>query len=390
MSGGALGAATFAALMQAARPAQLETTEHWFQSHTEDMLKQDFLSAAAWSTLFSDVWSRVLPCIDALCPGAALSRAVAFAQAVERAWDNAIDMNDAESENPFVASIYRQWSPEGRLPALLLNTTEVETGESIVISSAGSLDEKANSMLRWFSDRAPGLDISLSTAVGLSARFPGLAPAGWYKSALPGQTHQRTVKRRLVDGGYYDNSGVGTALSIIETLRPHAGRVRFILIALNSTTQESSSQPSASGLGEIISPLKALETARSARGRLAIEQAFISLDGRLCPSPQKVSLAPCAYRGAMRIATLATPEPVPLGWQLSARSREAIRTGIGRAGDCRLLTPETNDQSDTVTETDDWTAKIERAPHKRAVLAARNEGQQNDRERATQARSACS
>ena len=352
VSGGALGAATFSTLVAAAKDDDSSAENDWFKLHTEKMLGQDFLTATVWTTLFTDLWSRLMPCFQSACPGAILSRANTFEHTLEKAWEIAF-RHQNQTENPFVKSVYKQWSSESRSPVLLLNTTEVETGENVVISSAGSMNNSSNTTIRWLSERAPNLDIRLSTAVGLSARFPGLAPAGWYE--VHDTDSDRRYKRRLVDGGYYDNSGVVTALSVIEALEPYVGKGEFVLISLNSITESSLSQVSASGLSELLSPLKALESVRSARGKMAVEQAHVVLDSKKCSGPLAKSPSSCGYEDDMRINILATEYPSPLGWQLSKASREAIDKSVGSASDCLDFR--------TVTETSDeqigWSATVE-------------------------------
>jgi len=352
VSGGALGAATFSTLVAAAEDDYSSSDSDWFKLHTDKMLGQDFLTATVWTTLFTDLWSRLMPCFQSVCPGARLSRANTFEHTLERAWEIAL-LRQKQVENPFAKSVYRQWNPNSRSPALLLNTTEVETGENVVISSAGSMNNSSNTTIRWLSERAPNLDIRLSTAVGLSARFPGLAPAGWYE--VSNNENDRRYKRRLVDGGYYDNSGVVTALSIIEALKPYAGNRKFVLISLNSITESSLSQVSASGLSELLSPLKTLESVRAARGKMAVEQAHVVLDKEKCSGPLAKSPSSCGYKDEMRTSILATEYPSPLGWQLSKASRNAIDKSVGNASVCLGFSAEAETSRGQI----DWSATVE-------------------------------
>src|ERR1051325_10644881 len=53
---------------------------------------------------------------------------------------------------------------------------------------------------------APKIDVPLSTAAHMSARFTYVSPAGRFD---PDGTH-------VVDGGYFENSGAATALDILR------------------------------------------------------------------------------------------------------------------------------------------------------------------------------
>jgi hypothetical protein len=59
-----------------------------------------------------------------------------------------------------------------------------------------------------------GADIPVSTAVNATARFPFLEPSG----AAPNRANHRQ-SLALIDGGYYDQSGLETALDLAEWLR---------------------------------------------------------------------------------------------------------------------------------------------------------------------------
>ena len=76
------------------------------------------------------------------------------------------------------------------------------------------------------------IDLPLATAVSWSARFPWITPAGWFEkkeawSKDCGETPREgealsAAKRNrlyLVDGGYFENSGLETVLEIAGRLR---------------------------------------------------------------------------------------------------------------------------------------------------------------------------
>jgi hypothetical protein len=249
-------------------------------------------------------------------------RALALERAFELAWADAVPSVRA---NPFETSVYNLWSKTGASPALLINTTEVETGARVVIAPFRQMvdpihKQQADEEIHAFNsllDEAPNLDLRLSTAVGISARFPYISPAAWYIENRAKNIYQ---KRRLVDGGYYDNSGIATALDVIKTMLSESQKqgvtIDIKLIVLTGVPTEGA--PSYA-FGEIFSPFDTLLSTREEHGR-RLEQ-----------------LAQQTMRGQQNGASLsilyarldAEQLKLPLGWQLSIDSRKAIEENVG-------------------------------------------------------------
>jgi Patatin-like phospholipase len=101
-------------------------------------------------------------------------------------------------------------------PAVIFNSTAVEPGERMTFST--SMFSRPHPDQRDFLTVYPDKDISIPTAVRLSATFPVVSPAARPKLAdssvaWSGTRDQADVDRyHLVDGGYFDNSGL-TAVS---------------------------------------------------------------------------------------------------------------------------------------------------------------------------------
>ena len=103
--------------------------------------------------------------------------------------------------NPFARSFDALHSKarSGQLPLFLLNGTIVESGSRILVSHLRHPQEFRGDLEHAFDHRRAAM--RMSTAALMSARFTYVSPAGTY---APG-TH-------VVDGGYFENSGVVTAL----------------------------------------------------------------------------------------------------------------------------------------------------------------------------------
>jgi len=98
----------------------------------------------------------------------------------------------------------------GELPAMLINSTEAETGAPIVFPTTRFPPPNAAAGIDNFRRvYGQGADIRVSTAVRLSATFPWVSPAA--RSSFVVQTNFH-----YVDGGYYDTFGM---VSLIEWLR---------------------------------------------------------------------------------------------------------------------------------------------------------------------------
>ena len=114
-------------------------------------------------------------------------------------------------------------------PALLLNTTNVETGAQMILSPLylGQTYILGTGYLEDFYRKSAEItQMPLSTAIGLSARFPWILPVGWYDFTVPApeDTTEPPQERRMtfVDGGYYEGSGVATAENLAQYLLKYA------------------------------------------------------------------------------------------------------------------------------------------------------------------------
>jgi len=317
-------------------------------------LSEDHLSPVTAYLLFPDLLQRFLP-----YGLAAFDRA----RALELSWEGSAEefLGKGSLSRPFLAL----WSKDSvhSLPTLLLNSTRVETGQRAVISNldltegfpdvvdvlateTGTTPEDRYQLERL-------ANVPVSTAAHLSARFTYVSPAARVERDQPaGQ-----LWGRLVDGGYFDNSGGATASDLLDEIRtpgasgvvpaeaPPRKPIFLILIikndphapsALATSVREPLQSPPRS-LSEITAPVQALLEARDARGMLA-EESFISSVQAINADPTltrsqcvvEFTLAPAetpAGRTAVKERTAEFDDP-PLGWSLSKLSIAAIETRL--------------------------------------------------------------
>lgn len=316
VSGGAVGATVFAGLLDARRPTPVTVP---LADQVDRVLRHDLLAPLVASMLFADGIQRFLP-----WPVPSLDRARTLEASIEQAFRN-VAGTDFMSR-----SIYRNWNGRSKLPLLLLNATSVDSGERIVVSPVSLADSKFN-RLRSFADVAPSVDIRQSTAAVLSARFPVLTPA----ATLPGIQHNR-----LVDGGYFENSGTATlseVLAVVGSIAADAGvEIRPIVVRIGNTPSRAaapsrgeviapSRQPPPAYFIELLSPLRALLNARAARGTLASESL----------RTQVAALREAGIDAALIEFQIGLSEvQLPLGWQLSNSARQELREQLSSAADC--------------------------------------------------------
>jgi len=351
VSGGSLGAAVFAGLTRSlaanseAKPC-LRSLEQAgdFEQRSDRILSRDLLSPVVWGGLFPDFLQRFIP-----WPIPAFDRARALEAAFEEAWRHGAPgpgQGQGQEENPLSGSLFALCGPgkpacaTGATPALAFNLTNVETGMQMVLSpfdfaSIGPPWSGSSKVFDFFYAGIDVVDIPLSTAAGLSARFPWISPPGWFNFVDTGRkevdTKAKQRKRRMsfVDGGYVDNSGVATASKLAQSLAEfHAKEsgappveIKLIMISAAWIPFDRfwMDEPSDEGSSDIFSPIVAAVAAWQGRGYTT--QYDVAVD----PKPGFKILEAGVYYNFL---------PLPLGWQLSSLSRGYIDLFKGHPDKC--------------------------------------------------------
>lgn len=307
VSGGSLGGAAFSAIAASRATSTHADPRTWVQE-SSDLLGRDFLSPTLANALFPDLLQRFIPVplFD--------DRAIALEKSWERAWDDS-HPNDLKR---FTAAFHDLWAKKPfQVPLLFLNGTVVESGERAIMDPFWASPNAAAifpSALR--SGQALGSQLPLSTAVLTSARFTYISPAG-----LVAMINGAPGRQRIVDGGYFDNSGGVTAQEIIGAIQhahaalPNAKPMHIVMVHIgNSPPNPRPNRMNLSELwggrvwlGESASPVRALLNTRTARAEQAIDSVRDSSEpGHF----QEITL----YR---------EDTDLPLGWSLSrAAQRE--------------------------------------------------------------------
>lgn len=325
VSGGSLGAAIFAATYREALDGVPECAP-WVAGGDRG-LRPCVARLFQWDLLGPPLSGFLLHDLPFGWRGARRGRDLE--RGMELAWRGTM-MGDTVFEEPFQAL----WGERPyEVPSLLLNTTSADDGGRIVVSNLlarGELAAEADveSLL--------GRPLRLSTAAFLSARFPVISPVATFE-AVDG----RSI--RLVDGGYFNNSGVAAIADLLRAVLPAAereapGDLRPVVLVLASDPPAGRAPhrpPAPGGLagslaGALLAPVAVLQATGDAHDAtyLAEVTALVGREGVIA------DLRPAA--GAPEVA---------LGWTLSSATRcamdgmvnEALEGTAGAAAISRFL-----------------------------------------------------
>lgn len=325
----------------------------------------DFLSPLIGATLFLDFSQGYLP-----FPVGALDRARSLEFAFEKA-------EEAFGGTDYLSRHFQEHrSSERRAPALLINATDAGSGRRVVIAPF-SLDSGGNTSVVRYQELGRGKDgkneqyppdIRLSTAAGISARFPWVTPAATVPVSDVRFGPQK--KMRLVDGGYVDNSGVETALDLLDAIRGtiddinakaddpqqtigNTGmRYRRVRVKLISLSGGDYAVRSSFALGDALEPVRALLSTRSSRAYVAIDRATKEFPLYDVAELKAGTAASVVRARDFRRGNLTSRfYPLPLGWAMSNRTRQIIEKQSGYYWNCEPSLTFTQSQP-TLSETD--------------------------------------
>ena len=178
--------------------------------------RESSLEAVAWGLAHPDLWRAVLPIQTLLWQGA--GRGWALERALRK------NAQFSPMDRPLASrNLQTKW------PTVLLNSTEVRTGDPMVFTNSDfpqTAPEDRNHSLHGFHVLYAGRDTYLESAARMSAAFPYVSPAARPSRGPneppppPGQPDVLAKGEHLVDGGYFDNSGLFTLTSWLKAAIP--------------------------------------------------------------------------------------------------------------------------------------------------------------------------
>ncbi len=224
---------------------------------------------------------------------------------LELSWEEAANINEGSFLSNGFAETY-----DSDECIYLFNSTKVENGFRTLISNV-RIDRDVFSMSEDFF-QATNRDIPISTAKGLSSRFPFITP--------PGLVYDREgeVWGHLVDGGYIENMGATTMFELYNYLRKLSNEkgylVDFNLIFIKNTKVEYTSE--ITGLHEVLSPLNTFNKVWVNSGHYDEYNASLK---NLFENDRAV------------FVNLDRPDDkiIPLGWYLSKQATDEMQAQLG-------------------------------------------------------------
>ena len=142
--------------------------------------------------------------------------------------------------------------------------------------------------------------------------FPRVTPASTV--TLNNDCITAHPKARLVDGGYVENSGVETALDLMEKLKTVQGTSdapKFRIYLLSLVSGDFGDHGSFAG-GELMEPVRALLSTRNSRTYIALNRAARN---DLVPAKDAASDVP-SFQAFARTDLTGLFYNLPLGWTL--------------------------------------------------------------------------
>lgn len=349
VSGGSLGAGAIVATYKDKLIAQGDTerckyatdkkyTEiKGFANELKGMLGKDFYSPTMAGMLFPDLVQRFLPVPFLPDRASFLEKSWAWAGDCWRPTDDWFCSADKESHysQDFMTLWQEDWTPLN-LPAVFLNGTHATQGNRVIVSNVDFLNSGPGQKLEFLyvrdllAEYPEDLSLPLTTAIDMSTRFTYVGPAG--RVTVYDKKNAVNKQFRIVDGGYYENSGTETAREIIQSLNKNMGPEKAIFIplvisyektpAIGPQTDPESLLGLTSIINEVLAPPIALASTRPAHAIHAIK--VLDDLGSLEPSVQaSVKIILSEHTGGKEVKEL------PLGWMLS---RESIGI-INKAGE---------------------------------------------------------
>ena len=367
VSGGALGATVYRALIakKASREGLRCGTEKTLEACAQRILGRDFLGPAIASMFFPEAVQRFLPfTTEALM----YDRAAALERSWEDGWRRTVD--GAGHRNILAQPFLDMWDRRRPWPALFLNGAVVESARRIIVSNLCVADGQraGRPVFREAHDFFFRIkhDVPVSTAANVAARFPYVEPAGTIRYAdyrrgekliadpecglknIDGiKVKQGADWRRFVDGGYFENFGVATAIDVLNELRKKRwdSGVRPIVIMISSDP-DFSGPPSDLGAKSsngkepkpdpCLAPTTDAPQARQWAGEMmSPPAAYLSLRGAIgCSAAWRLrswvaAMAPDRGRFFhFRLSPSPGRSEPALGWLLSAGSLDEIKSRL--------------------------------------------------------------
>lgn len=215
-SGGGVGVATFFSLLHERKklPPAVKAS---YLTAARAFLKKDYLTFTLSHMLGPDYFKYIFHINNNRFP----DRAGALEETFEAGALDCTDSLKVGMGEPFSRMLALNNKPYD-LPVLCINTTRMQDGNPGVVTNIRLNKDAFNNRVDVMEVLNDTLDMRLSTASILGARFPYISPAGRIDETIPAKMrlkqHDSTLIHYFVDGGYFDNSGAGVVQEMIRAV----------------------------------------------------------------------------------------------------------------------------------------------------------------------------
>ncbi len=232
--------------------------------------------------------------------------------ALEQAWDANREAGQTDLARSF--SVWREGANAGALPGLIFNSTIVETGQRLLVNTAGIDTQgeatKTFDQLGAKENDFQTKDLAVTTAARLSASFTYVTPVA--RSDGDDPSH-------MADGGYYDNYGMATLIQWLNQALPlEAPPVTDVMVIQIRAfpPDKLHDKPRRGWLYQAIAPIDAMLDVRTAGQYAHNRDEFALLQQAMSAGQPKVKV----YTAVFEFCGI---DP-PLTWHLEQREIDAL------------------------------------------------------------------
>ena len=302
VSGGSVGTMNLLAGWQSCGP---DTPARDSQFNANQASRESSLHAVGWGLVFQDLPRWIFPIL--------VNPYIDRGLMLENAWKR-----EPRLTRPYLSD-WRNNVAAHQCPGVVFNSMVAETGEPMLFST---IDLPETLAPFSFYRRYPDRDLAITTAVRLSAAFPYVSAAS--RADVDDESNGYS---HLVDGGYFDNYGVGSLSAVadaaLRTISEPAGKGKLLVIeicdAKECSGQKPPGTPSRGGKRrgwpyQILAPLSALVAERSAAQRVSNRTALGLLTEEWRARSTCIESVPVPLGS----------DEAPMSWHLTQAEKDAI------------------------------------------------------------------
>jgi hypothetical protein len=373
VSGGAIGATVFQALDRA-RHSDLDSSTGTLAGYPRRGEEECTFEASgkAEQYLYDQVVhvmqdDHFSPIVGAIFPEI-FSAPLRRPEALRATFEYSVSTVDQAAGRELCDRFRRHWTVDSTDPALILNSTWVETGFRVAFAPF-RLHDLDESLYSFADTSMPNEDchnqhdrqscVSLMSAAGVSARFPGIMS--------PFSVKLGDQKRwNFVDGGYSDNSGTTTALEVYRALQNAVGSsdvdLRLVFIT-SSRLRPNLLDSSINGtvFHDTLAPIEAIMKVREDLANDAVARACSEIygDKKSPGGHERERNEDCTVHAGTKDGKLQIIEiqdqtyGLPLGWKISKTSLAVVSWMLGDAKSCNKGTNEGGVSEGTTVQNSD-------------------------------------